>query len=116
MSSNVTIILTVQSCGKDRYRLGINTKDSNGYFKKRGVLVKIMIGSIVIQTKTKCGPPNNLIPNKKYKKGFDIYDPLLNEWIRSNQFHIYMKYHPTKLQFRLDLTTYTLKYFKKIII
>ena len=88
------IILTVQSTGNDSYRLGIGNDDSKQYFVHRKKLVTIQIGDITINTHTTCGPP---LP-----KGFDLYSQELNSWILQNNFHVYPKGHPTKLEFDLS--------------
>lgn len=88
------IILTVQSTWNDSYRLGISNDDSKQYFVQRKKSVTVKIGNIKINTHTTCGPP---LP-----KGFDLYAQELNSWILQNNFHVYPKGHPTKLEFDLS--------------
>ncbi len=104
MKSKEVIELVVQKCGTktgDKYRLGINTADSSNKFRTRGALVSITLDcSIVIETKTTCGPPKNPVKNKKHKKGFDLYDKRISEWIVKKCFHCYERRKPTRIQFR----------------
>lgn len=93
------IILTVQPCGKvvekceGKYRLGVNSNDSTSIFKMRHFKIYIEIDGEVIETKTTCGPPN--------KKGFDIYNIKLNNWIKDQSFCNYERGKPTKLSFQI---------------
>ena len=84
--NNEKIFLVVQSCGyKKKYRLGINTKNSQELFKKRGVSVHVILGeSSTVNVKTTCGTPNNPINGKKYKKGYDLYSKKISDWIMEN--------------------------------
>jgi hypothetical protein len=89
------IILTVQSTGNGKWRLGVSLPDSRSYFKENGVLVIVILGTKKIYTRTTCGPPNN--------KGFDIYDVEINAWIIENGFNLYKPGAPTKMKFKFQL-------------
>ena len=91
------LILTVQSTGnKDNknWRLGVSYVDSCMYFKKRGLLVKIILNEIIVEVKTSCGPP--------LKKGFDFNGKVISEWITKNKYNIYPARKPTKLIFEFS--------------
>lgn len=89
------MILTVQSTGNGKFRLGINYEDSQTIFQnERGTSVELLIGNIELSLKTTCGPP--------LKKGFDLYSLELHYWIIQNNFHIYHRGNPTKLEFVHD--------------
>ena len=85
------IILKVQSCGKDKFRLGIGSSDSDIFFKCRNRKIIIIFDSKIIETKTTCGTPLLKNENKKYKKGFDVYDKEINKWIKKENFIILKK-------------------------
>ena len=97
MNSKKQILLTVQSSGNDKFRYGINISDSKSIFKKRYKKVDIILPNIVpIKTKTTCGPSDR---STKFVKGYDLYDAEINNWIRSNDFHIFSARKPTKLNY-----------------
>lgn len=98
------MVLTVQSTGNQKFRLGISLKDSKEIFKKRGVCVNILMPELNIYTKTTCGPPLN--------KGFDLYKDKLSKWIIENGYNFYEKGNPTRLNFDYKQTdgVHTLKF------
>mgnify|MGYP000291548645 FL=1 len=88
-----TILLSIQSAGKNNYRLGISVKDSLHIFKCRGQAVEIHIpGLKIIKCRTTCGNPcgddGNWISinpetGKSFrKKGYDLYNLDLSNWLR----------------------------------
>jgi hypothetical protein len=90
------LTLTVQPTGAiNRYRLGVRLADSLNYFQERGVPVTLILAGQNILTSTTCGPPS--------PKGFDLYSPLLNQWILEYDYHIYPPGHPTKLLFDFNV-------------
>ena len=112
------IFLVVQSCGyKKKYRLGINTKNSQELFKQRGVSVRVILSkSSTVNIKTTCGTPNNPIKGKRYKKGYDFFSKEISDWIIENNFHCYEYRKPTKLEFehyKIN-STHNLKYTGKV--
>ena len=89
------MILTVQSLNKkrDRFRLGVSLSDSINIFKKRHVEVRIKLCDAIEEIiTTTCGFP---LP-----KGFGLYCKELSAWIIRNEFHIYPRGKPTKLNFK----------------
>lgn len=87
-----TILLSIQSAGKNKYRLGISVKDSFHIFKCRGQAVEIHIpGFKIIKCRTTCGNPcgddgNWILINSETekpfrKKGYDLYDVDLSNWL-----------------------------------
>ena len=87
-----TILLSIQSAGKNKYRLGISVKDSLDIFKCRGQAVDIHIpGFKIIKCRTTCGNPcgddgNWISINPKTKKpfrkkGYDLYNVDLSNWL-----------------------------------
>jgi hypothetical protein len=85
------IFLSIQSAGKNKYRLGISVKDSLNIFKCRGQSVEMHIpGLKTIKCRTTCGNPcgeNGIWIKSKSdkplrKKGYDLYDPDLSKWLR----------------------------------
>lgn len=91
----IELKLAVQPCGNNEHRLGINLHDSIKYFKIRKFELKLTLDKkTTFQTSTKCGFPN--------KKGFDLHDKKINNWIKSHQFNNYKKGNPTKLLFSYD--------------
>ena len=89
------IILTVQPIGNGKFRLGISYNDSQNIFNKREVILELVLSqTIIVLSKTTCGPP--------LKKGFDIYSKEISDWIIYNHFHNYQKRKPTKLRFEFD--------------
>jgi len=98
----VIIKLTVQSCGKDRFRLGINSDDSLNYFKCRGIKVIVLLSKTKkVEVKTTCGSPcdDNGIQIKGFKKGYDLYHEEIDNWIKLKGFHDYPLRKPTKIHF-----------------
>lgn len=99
MTNIKNVILTVQPCGrvvekcKGKYRLGINCFDSANIFKTKFLKVFVEVDGEIIETKTTCGTTN--------KKGFDLSDIKLDNWIKKNNFCDYLKRHPTKLRFTI---------------
>ena len=86
------MILTVQSTGRNSYRLGINLQDSiNTFNSERGASVNLIVGELELQIKTTCGPP--------LSKGFDLYSKALSIWIVQNNHNGYLPGQPTKLNF-----------------
>ena len=86
------ITLTVQSTGNKKYRLGISKSDSKSIFdNKRHYSTTISFDGKIVHAKTTCGFPN--------KKGFDLYNKIISDWIYDNKFHNYKPYKPTKLEF-----------------
>jgi hypothetical protein len=94
------IILKVQPCGNNKFRLGISACDSRYIFKKRGFEVCLQLETIFFKTKTKCGPPDDNFNCAKCKKGYDLYDIRIYNWIISHCFHRYKPRKPTKLKFK----------------
>src|SRR5690606_30067907 len=104
------ILLTVQSQGNGKYRLGVNVKDSREIFKRRYRQVCLILEELnvrtkttCVKTKTTCGLPDfekEHIDVRK-KKGYDLSDKKINEWIQSNKFQCYNKSTPTKLEFEI---------------
>jgi len=89
------IILTVQSTGKKKFRLGINLSDSKNYFVTRKTIVILKLSKdLIIETKTTCGPPLN--------KGFDLYHADLDKWIKDNDFISKVYGKPIKLEFSFE--------------
>lgn len=109
------LILTVQSCNINKFRFGINVKDSKEIFKKRGLEISLNIGEISFTTKTKCGPINfDLV---KGKKSFDLYDIRIDRWIKENEFDVYNKNNfgsPKKLLFDYDLIIRQLTFIREL--
>ena len=106
------LYLTVQSNGKGGYRLGINKKNLKNIFKCRGKFVSIELNSSkTVKCRTACGNPCDKIgnwilinskSNKPYrKKGYDLNNKELSEWIKTNRFYNYDNGKPTKLKFTL---------------
>jgi len=98
----VIIKLTVQRCGKDRFRLGINSDDSLKYFKCRGIKVIVLLSKTnKVEVKTTCGTPcdDNGIQIEGFKKGYDLYHKEIDKWIKSKRFHEYPTRRPTKIHF-----------------
>ncbi|WP_293872352.1 hypothetical protein [Flavobacterium sp.] len=118
MKTDLTDIkLTIQKCGNDKYRFGINTHDSKTLFGERGFLVKIFLSSNhkeYIETKTKCGPPNNNFTSKISKKGYDLYEAEINDWIKKENYNTYVLGEPTKLLFIYNKVKKELAFIKKI--
>ncbi|HNP33789.1 MAG TPA: hypothetical protein PKN96_10900 [Flavobacterium sp.] len=109
--------LTIQKCGNSKYRFGINTNDSKTIFGKRGISIKIFWtnnSSDFIETKTKCGPSNDNFTSKIRKKGYDLYDIKINNWIKENNYNIYDPGKPTKLLFKYNKIKKELIFIKKI--
>ncbi len=105
------ITLTVQPCGKGEFRLGISSKNSKCIFKKRGAKVYLkLLGIFQFTTRTKCDPPGNDFNRKKCKKGYDLYDIRIHNWIKSNDFHCYKPRIPTKLKFKYYVKSKKLEY------
>lgn len=104
-NKSIELILKVQSNGKPkRYRLGVNVQYSKMYFKKRRVKVILFLSDgIRVETKTTCGNSNfsKKIDDRR-KKGYDLYDKEINQWILDNNYHIYTKGYPTRLKFELE--------------
>ena len=116
--SEVNLILTVQSTGKSKFRLGLNVNDSSKYFKKIGVDVQLILSkNLIVSTTTTCGLVNfsNEISttNSTRKKGYDLYDPILNDWIEKNSYHKFKKGVPTKLRFELNTSNFRMKYLRR---
>ena len=104
------IILTVQPAGNNKYRLGINTKDSRNIFKKRKVPVMIKLDeNLLICTKTTCGCKDMEHDCYVRKKGYDLYHRKISEWINQKGFKDYIPRQPTKLVFKYSLPTTTNK-------
>ena len=116
--NNEKIFLVVQSCGyKKKYRLGINTKNSQELFKQRGVSIHVILSELLkVKIKTTCGTPNNPIKGKKYKKGYDLYSKEISDWIMENDFHCYKYGQPTKIEFEYYKTNsiHNLKFTGKV--
>jgi hypothetical protein len=112
------IILVVQGCGSrklDKYRLGIRVKESTELFKYRGEIVSVQIPNYHTSiVKTTCGPPKEVEPGKKYKKGYDLYSKDISDWIIDNKFHNYKYREPTELEFYYSLLdkTHHLKFIR----
>ncbi len=109
------IILTVQSCNYNKFRLGISTRDSRELFKYRGFEIKLMIEKKSFITKTKCGPINYDII--RGKKCYDLYDIRIDSWIKENGFDLYNRNNfrnPKKLLFKYNQIKKELKYVREI--
>ena len=87
------IFLSIQSAGKNKYRLGISVNDSLNIFNCRGQAVEIHIPGLKInKCSTTCGNPCgdngswillNTQTGKPYrKKGYDLYNLELSNWLR----------------------------------
>lgn len=109
------ITLTVQSNGHQGYRLGINTEESRNTFKCRRVLVKLFLpNEKVIECRTSCGNPCNkkskwITVNPQTgkpfrKKGYDLNNARLSQWIKQNNRIRESNGTPGKLNFRISKT------------
>jgi hypothetical protein len=98
----IEIILKVQSCGNNKYRLGISTNDSINIFQTRGFELMLFLNPDEegFVTSTKCGPPNDNFDCKKCKKAYDLYDIRIHNWIIENNFHNYPPRDPTEFFFQ----------------
>ena len=105
-----TIILKVQSNGSGGWRLGISAEDSN-FFRCRKVQVRLTLtDNLVCFCNTACGIPcddngNRVLSNpqtaKPYKKGYDLNNKVLSEWLSENYTNI-IKGKPRNLIFSLN--------------
>jgi hypothetical protein len=94
------IILTVQPHSNGQYRLGISKEDSLRIFRKRKTKAALNLNGHIIHTQTTCGPSDNP-DSSSNKKGFDLCDRGLSDWIKTNNYHIYPDRNPTKLSFEI---------------
>ena len=93
------IILTVQSTGKDKWRLGLSTNDSITHFKHKEMVKFELPNNLEFSCKAICGTSK--------KKAFDFNHTNLNEWILDNKFESYPPHEPTKFEFTLTTKTET---------
>ena len=109
------IILTVQSCNFNKFRFGINAKDSKEIFKERGMEITLTIEKTSFVTKTKCGPINfNFV---KGKKSYDLYDVRIDRWIKEIGFDSYNENNfrsPKKLLFDYNQIKRKLTFIREI--
>jgi hypothetical protein len=107
------IILTVQSAGKNKLRLGIGVHDSRNLFKCRGVQVTIKINGLNdINCVTTCGNPCdknglwikfNPKTKKPYrKKGYDLYNAKLSKWLLGHSEIKLSKERSKRLEFEVE--------------
>jgi len=87
------IILTVQSTGKNKWRLGLSTDDSITLFKHKEMVKFELPNNIIFSCSAVCGTSK--------KKAFDFSHGNLNQWILDNKFYCYLPYKPTKIEFAL---------------
>jgi hypothetical protein len=89
------IILTVQSTGKNKFRLGINLSDSRAYFKTGKTIVILKLSNdLTIESRTACGPPS--------RQGYDLNHNDLDKWIKDNDFISKVYGKPIKLEFSFE--------------
>lgn len=95
------IILTIQYQGtksNKKWRLGIPVKESREIFKKRGVPLKVKMPSVdIVQTRTKCGCIDFAKNCNRRKKGYDLYESQIHNWIESSGY-----INPNKITFKWD--------------
>jgi hypothetical protein len=83
----VTLInLSIQYQGLiKRWRLGIPTRESRDFFRKRKATFSIKIpNNELFETQTKCGCIDFSNGCEKTKKGYDIYDSRIHEWLEKS--------------------------------
>ena len=104
------MILSVQSCGNNKFRLGISTNDSSDVFMIRGFELMLFLNQedVGFLTKTKCGPPQDNFDCINCKKAYDLYDIRIHNWILENNYNDYLSYNPTRLSFLYSFEENTL--------
>ncbi len=107
----ITLSVQYQGRGKSkRWRLGMPVFESKFYFKERGKSFNIKIPSEKqFTTHTKCGCYDFSLGCQGRKKGYDIYDIKIHEWIENSGY-----VNPDKLIFRWDPSIKLLRFIKPV--
>lgn len=104
------IVLTVQPNGSQKWRLGLNTFDSNKLFRHLELVEFEISPKCTFQCKAVCG-------TSKKKKAYDFNHKEIHKWIIENKFYCYPSRKPTKLQFVLkDKNNHKTLIFKRRLI
>ena len=75
------ITLKIHSVGNGKFRFYVKSVDSRLIFKKRKQKVIIHIGGQRFETHTTCGPKDWKNLKVDSKKGYDLYNKEISDWI-----------------------------------